>query len=349
MWYDTQHEPTASEDRVICRPTMADNARYIWAGCAVAILLPIPIYLLLSGLPSVRTDLIQLLLLMYYVLLFPFLLAWSLIAGTLTDIEASPEGIHWGKKRFVGWEDVTDYYDILTASRNDPKVVRQSAYVETRNGRIRFDLDNWRGGSDLRDYVAAHATSAKAKGWGILRQRPEDYPITCHYDTGFHRHAPRVLRELHGITLAAVVMYFGWRWLSTHTLPGWGWLLTPTGLFLLGKQAFLWMLYPTYRETYRRLEDRITITTDGLIFETSTRLTIVRWDEIMDFYVAWFGDYRYVIETEHGMFDFLATLHENELLQKTLLHCATRAGQTIWRTRMIMPKRRNTRTIQVSD
>ena len=60
-----------------------------------------------------------------------------------------------------------------------------------------------------------------------------------HYDTKFNRAAPRELVIWHIATFAAVLVWFVYEWMTRHTLPAWGWLLTPTGLFLVAKEIAL--------------------------------------------------------------------------------------------------------------
>ena len=135
--------------------------------------------------------------------------------------------------------------------------------------------------------------------------------------------------RLHVYGLAVVATYFGWQWWTTHTLPGWAWLLTPTGLFVIGKQILPLLIRPTYRETQKRLGQKIVADESGLTFVDSPDETRVAWEDVSDFY--WEGR-RYVIVTPSGESDFVRTLTDAERLRLVIPKLAVRAGQTRWRT-----------------
>ena len=92
------------------------------------------------------------------------------------------------------------------------------------------------------------------------------------------------MEKIHRYGLLAVAVYFALQWFTTHTLPGWGWLLTPTGLFVIAKQTLPFLLRPTYRATQPRLDDKFYADKDGLRFVTGGRETQIAWADITDSY-----------------------------------------------------------------
>ena len=267
----------------------------------------------------------------------PFLLPGILWAAVQmrAEVVADEEGLHWrglGRTQSATWDNVTDYYDkVQTVSHGSQ--VRAWLVIETRRGKVRLCLDGRTRVPEMRAFVAQRATAAKARTWGVRRERPEDWPLVFHYDTRGNRNAPTVLVRWHGITLTAVLVYGVWLWVTTHTLPGWGLLLTPTGLFLIVKEMVLLALHPLYVETRRRLGQRITLRAQGLLFEDGDRQIVADWDEITDFYVRGFAGNRFVIESTRGDFDFLGTLKDSDFLQRAVLRSALRAGRATWRSR----------------
>ncbi|MGI4789293.1 MAG: hypothetical protein ACRYFS_10650 [Janthinobacterium lividum] len=135
--------------------------------------------------------------------------------------------------------------------------------------------------------------------------------------------------SLHKYGLLAVAVYFALQWFTTHTLPGWGWLLTPAGLFVIGKQVLPLLLRPTYRATQPRLRDQVFADQAGLRFVDTAGETSIRWEEITEFYML---GIRSVIVTGNGEYDFLSTLTYAEQLKAIIPCLAVNAGQTTWRT-----------------
>jgi len=249
------------------------------------------------------------------------LIVWT-VRGT---IEADEQDLRWrdlGRWRVAAWSEISDYYEqpVQTSSTASTSRVPQMT-VETGAGKLRFGA-GWSNVSALKELVEQNATSARAKAWGVLHERPEDLPHVFHYDTAINRNTLPVLRRLHNYTLAAVLISFVIAWAKTHTWPTWHWFLTPIGLFVLAKSIVLLALQPTYAETRRRLNQRITVQPDRLIWEDGDRRIDAPWEDVSKYFVS---GMRYVVVTKQGSFDFLATLRELELLQKLIRRYAVHA------------------------
>jgi len=178
--------------------------------------------------------------------------------------------------------------------------------------------------------IKQHAREATGPGLsGPWVKKNSILPLNCRYDTAVNRNTLRWLDNLHKYGLAAVAAYFALQWFTTHTLPGWEWLLTPTGLFVIVKQAVPLVLRPTYRATQPRLGDKVIADQDGLQFVGVQNETVIPWADITDFYRA---GIRYVVVTAAGdKYDFLDTLTDAERLRAVIPLLAVNAGKTGWR------------------
>lgn len=263
---------------------------------------------------------------------------WGAVYLAKARVVADAEGLRWrgaGRWRTAAWADVTDYFNEEPPTSSSRACVLWGR-VQTRAGTLRLPPGTWTNEGRLRARIAQSATQAASPGWRVLGRHLGDMPLVCRYDTVINRHTLCWMDRLHGIGLAAVVLYFGAYWLTTRTLPGWGWLLTPTGLFFVGKQTLPLLIRPTYRETQRRLGWRITAETDGLRFTDPESETRVAWEDVTDFYTE---GLRSVIVTPEGERDFLDTLTGAERLKAIIPQLAVNAGQTRWRTGAVRQRR----------
>ena len=261
----------------------------------------------------------------------PFLL---LVTGGVAylrkaEIVADVSGLRWrkiGRGHTAKWAEVTDYYlDLTNSSAASTLWVR----VQTQAGELLLLPDHWTNLDQLRACISLYATGAGATDWRVRGGYVSGLPLKCHYDTVINRHTLVWMDRLHVYGLAAVAVYFGWHWWTMHTLPGWGWLLTPTGLFVIGKQTLPLLIRPLYRETEHRLGQKIVADKEGLRFVTLSSETRVDWEDVSDFYAE---GVRYVIVTPQGEYDFLDTLTDSERLKEVVPRLAVRVGQTRWRT-----------------
>lgn len=254
--------------------------------------------------------------------------AGNIIADEVGLYRRSARGRH-----HIVWEDVTGYYDQRKpgSDRGTEFAIAEWQRVVTMRGRtLTFDEGSYKNERQLRAWIQQHATSASTRLWGEMRRSPEDWPGVFHYNTTINRNSLRWLHQGHWLGLAAVIVYFAWQWQTTHTLPGWEWLITPTGLFFVGKQVFLLALYPSSRRTEPYLQRKIRADADGLIFTDGTGRERIAWGEITDFYQDGF---RSVVVTGKGKWDFLGTLTGFEGLKRIIRRYAVNAGPTEWRRR----------------
>lgn len=253
-----------------------------------------------------------------------------------TVIIADEDGLRWRRLRgwrVASWADVTGYYDQRTPGSEQTSrfaAAKWQRVVKTRAGTLTFDENEWGNDRQFRIWVRQRATSASIRSWGEMRKQPDDWPPVFHYNTAINQNMQRWLHHWHGIGLVAVVIYFGWAWETTHTLPGWGWLLTPTSLFFIGKQILLLSLRPTYRQTVPYLKRKVRANVAGLTFIDEDKRELIPWGEITDFYQ---NGLRSVIVTERGEWDFLSTLTGFESLRRIIRRYAVNAKPTEWHQR----------------
>lgn len=261
----------------------------------------------------------------------------AILYVTRTQIIADETGLRWrtvGRWHTAAWADVTDYFveewltSSGTATHQTKTPVRQS-WVQIRGDLPNLTLTGFKPEDRMREFIAVHATGVTAPGWRTVGQFQRNLPLTGHYNTAVNRNTLLWLDRLHGIGIGAVMLFFGASWLTTHTLPGWGWLLTPTGLFFVGKQTLPLLVRPTYRETKRRLGWKVTVTRDGLVFANLSGETRIAWDDITDFYAE---GLRFVVVTPTGEHDFLATLTHSEQFKTLIPSLAMGGSLAAWRT-----------------
>lgn len=108
-----------------------------------------------------------------------------------------------------------------------------------------------------------------------------------------------------------------------------GWLLTPTGLFFLGKQVLPLTVRRTYRRTQLYLDRKIKADRDGLTFIDGEARGVIAWDEILwdEILGVRRQGLRSVVVTERGEWDFLKTLTNLEILHRLLSRCAPKVGR----------------------
>ena len=267
----------------------------------------------------------------------PYLLAtlWGAVILVKSEVIADAAGLRWRKTGAwseARWADVTDYCDYRqpsTKQTSSPQTDTVWVQVKTRSGTLKILPAQWTNLDRLRARIADSATEAASSGWQAVAGVEQGLPLKCHYDTAINRHTLVWMDRLHVYGLAVVAIYFGWQWRTTHTLPGWGWLVTPTGLFVIGKQTLPLLLRPTYRETQKRLGQKIVADENGLTFTDASGESRVAWADVSDFY--WEG-MRHVIVTPGGERDFIGTLTDAERLRMVIPKLAVRAGQTRWRS-----------------
>ena len=249
-------------------------------------------------------------------------------------IIADAKGLRWrqiSRWREVAWEDVTAFYGYQQSGSGSSSKAKLSVKVVGLYGSpvLVLSPEEWSSSAQLLVSIKQHAREATGPGLsGPWVKKNSILPLRCRYDTAVNRNTLRWLDNLHKYGLAAVAAYFALQWFTTHTLPGWEWLLTPTGLFVIMKQTVPLVLRPTYRATQPRLGDKVIADQDSLRFVTVQSDTTVPWADITDFYRA---GIRSVVVTTAGKFDFLDTLTDAERLRAVIPLLAVNAGKTGWR------------------
>ena len=260
---------------------------------------------------------------------FALLSVWMAVYLAKACVVADAVGLRWrgaGGWHKSAWADVVSYSEHwpLNSTAQSNTVVKVKTLYET----LTISTENWTSTAGLRESVSRYATEAPQSGWLVTGSPATYFPLSCRYDTAINRSILRWMDDLHQCGLAAVAVYFAVQWFTMHTLPGWGWLLTPTGLFVIAKQSLPLLWRPLYRATEPKLGDTVSADQDGLRFVTSGSDTQIAWADITDLSVAGF---RTVVITEKGRYDFLDSLTDAKQLRAVILRFAVNAGRTSWR------------------
>ena len=264
-------------------------------------------------------------------------ISWSIL-GVLylrrACVIADAKGLRWrriGRWQEVVWEDVTAFYGYRQSGSGSSSKAKLSVKIVNPNGSpvLILSQEEWSLSAQLLKSVKQNAREAAGPGLsGPWVKENSILPLTCRYDTTVNRHILGWLDTLHKYGLAVVMIYFAFQWFTTHTLPGWEWLLTPTGLFVIVKQALPLVLRPMYRATQPRLGDKIVANQEGLRFIGVQNETTILWTDITDFYRV---GIRYIVVTAAGKFNFLDTLPNAEQLRTIIPRLAINASRTGWR------------------
>ncbi len=247
---------------------------------------------------------------------------------------ADARGLRWrriGRWQEIVWKDVTAFYGYCQSGSGSSSKAKLSVKIVNPNGSpvLVLSQEEWSLSAQLLKSVRQNAREAAGPGLsGPWVKKNSILPLTCRYDTTVNRNILGWLDHLHKYGLLAVAFYFAFQWYTTHTLPGWEWLLTPTGLFVIVKQALPLVLRPMYRATQPRLGDKVIADEEGLRFIGVQNETTIPWADITDFYRA---GIRYVVVTAAGKSDFLDTLTDAERLRAVVPLLAVNAGKTGWR------------------
>lgn len=261
---------------------------------------------------------------------YALLSVWMAVYLAKACVVADAVGLHW--RGASGWHHAA-WQDVASYSENWPlkstSQTKSSIKVKALSETLTVSTESWTSTEALRESITRNATSAPQSGW-IVTNGPQHLPLECRYDTTINRNILRWMEEVHKYGLLAVAIYFALQWFTTHTLPGWGWLLTPTGLFVVAKQTLPFLLRPTYRATQPRLADTVFADKDGLRFITGGSEAQIAWADITDLYSV--GIRSVVVTHDGGEYDFLDTLTDAERLKLVIPRLAVNAGYRGWRT-----------------
>ena len=260
---------------------------------------------------------------------------WGAIYLSRACVIVDAQGLRWrytGRWRKASWAEVVSYSEdwLLPSRQGASQQTKPSLKIRTLKGTILVSSGNWTSTTELRESVQRNATGASQSGWLVTGGATTYLPLKCRYDTTVNRNILGWMATIHKYGLLVVAVYFALQWSMTHTLPGWGWLLTPTGLFVIAKQTLPFLLRPTYRATQPRLADKVFADKDGLRFITGGSETQIAWADITDLYSL--GIRSVVVTRDGGEYDFLDTLTDAERLKLVIPRLATNAGYRGWRT-----------------
>ena len=189
---------------------------------------------------------------------------------------ANIEGLRWrqiGRWRRSGWENITAYYGYQQLTSSPASSTNKlGVKLQTSDGSFVLWPEEWSSSAQLLQSIKQHAREASGLGLlGPLVKKNLILPLNCRYDTAVNRNILGWLDSLHKYGLLAVAVYFAYQWFTTHTLPVWEWLLTPTGLFVIIKQTLPLVLRPMYKATQPRLGDKVVADQDPLCRRHSRR------------------------------------------------------------------------------
>lgn len=262
-----------------------------------------------------------------------FLLTLAFINGLWilrTTIIADEEGIRrrglFGSYRRNSWEEVKDYYEVLTDKPS------KRACVVTTKGVWYLPSEKT---EQLRTFITKHASAALASEWAIFETRPCDqWPRVYSYKK----------TNPFGIALFVAVIMIIWPLIffstkSSENITGivafLGWpakflfILVTTAFFLLPVVVFAG-IWQDVRHKNRRLSHKITVDLSGTIFEDDHSRIQARWDEVTYYYISPGWPDVYVIETAHGKWDFLEAL-DSKTLPYIIERYATAVSIPGWR------------------
>ncbi len=316
-----------TEPAVVCRPT-GDNRKTLWitialgAGDALGCL---SLLFISPGSPWIGLG-AGCFGVSFFILPFSI---WAALYLPRAAIIADADSLRWrgaGRWRKASWAEVVSYSEYWPSSTSGKEPCLK---IRSRRGTLLLYPGRWTAVPKLRETVQRNAAAAKQSGW-LVTGAPQYLPLRCRYDTTINRNILGWVEKIHTYGLLAVAIYFAFQWVTTHTLPGWGWLLTPTGLFVVAKQTLPFLLRPTYRATQPRLADKVFADKDGLRFVTGGNDTQIAWADITDLYSL--GIRSVIVTRDGGEYDFLDTLTDAERLKLVIPRLATNAGYRGWRT-----------------
>jgi hypothetical protein len=260
---------------------------------------------------------------------------------------AGPDGLCWRGVahgwRSAPWSAVSDYFWTLPSQhfRNGRAA---TVVIETSAGRIRAGAD-WANRATLEALVARRAAAAKANGWKLFGTRPGDAPQTFSYDTSANRRDAILLPAILGSAVAAILV-LAIHFLAQRALGMSGMrpnLLIPSGLAVAlvlaaGCGLVSITVVARWTERRRRRGEKITVSADGIRFQSRDREFAAAWEDVTGYGVeavraAILMMPCYIIDTRHGGFDFLATLNDRGILMACIAQQAIRANGS-WRDTM---------------
>lgn len=320
-----------TETTVVCRPTGSLRAA-LWSAISLQPLMAFCFFLAATFAAGVSWSALGLGVLgsSFFA---PFTL-WGAVYLSRACVIADPEGLRWrytGRWHKAAWAEVVSCSDDWRIVK--PQTEELFVKIQTLKGTILAAPEQWTSTAELREYVQQNATATERSGRFVTGGTATYFPLNCRYDTLINRNILGWMEKVHWYGLLAVVVYFALQWFTTRTLPGWGWLLTPTGLFVIAKQTLPFLLRPTYQATRTRLGDKVYADKEGLRFITGGNETEVAWDDITDLYSV--GIRSVVVAQDKNEYDFLDTLTDAERLKLVIPRLAVNAGHRGWRTGIV--------------
>ena len=260
-------------------------------------------------------------------------------------------GLRWrglGGWKSATWDTVSDYYEALPTwaqqsdSRNGRPKTRLplvASVAETPNGKCGV-TSAWSNADALRELITRNAINSRSVKWDLKGTRTCDpWPRTFDYNTRENRWAPRIWLKLF-VTFVVCLFIRPALWLApTAQLIGWAQTLAVAGVYTLlaGSLGLIFLLpLAQYRAANRRKAERITVSFDGIAFESGARRVQAVWADVTGYHSEssqGLGS-RFVIETWQGEFDFLSSIGSAALLQAIIPRFATDATSSEWRSRV---------------
>ena len=245
-------------------------------------------------------------------------------------IIADANGLHWrglGRWQVAAWHEVTDYYLQLRPATQALNI------VECGVRHLSFSSDIWNEEScrRLQNAIMIYATEARTTDWQVLGTRSAlDWTGTFRYDTRENRW--KVHQVSISLTLITLVVFFPWH-LSYSTI----WWKAISFGSIAGSLAWLTfkmcVIWKVKQAAYRRFDEQIAITGDGICWEKQNASIAASWDEVTDYFIV--SSERGLIPrvvTTRGNIDFHPSIQDYEILKRLITTQALRARTRAWRT-----------------
>ncbi len=206
---------------------------------------------------------------------------------------ATEEGLTWNRfwrVKTVRWEDMLDFYTYVPSRIDRLHTPTRSLEITTSDDTFCIHTD-WSKFRELKELIQAKALNAVSRQWGVPGLRDDEKtPIVYTYPkpSGFWYWPP---------------------WLGFGILCLLA-LTTPVAWFLILYYPLYGFIWRREREIRERQDHRITVTAEGITYESPPDRIEARWEDIVDYGYLPFTqlsmqEAKHIVYTKSGSFTFL--------------------------------------------
>jgi hypothetical protein len=264
--------------------------------------------------------------------------AWWIRRGIILMDE---EKLVWqglGRLHATRWNEVNDYF-IQSVNGSRRYIIQTSA------GKLALGSE-WTNLPTATAWVEQQATAARARQWEEQATRSDlPWPREFHYQTFENKFMPWLVLAV-GCGYPFMILVGKGKSLQTiqDIYQLYGWPLTALMVVTVLAAALLMPLLlgvmhgSLWKATRARYNQRIVCTPETITWTNDTQGITAQWDEVTDYYREALPGriqfiQRFVVETTHGSFDWVPSLHRRPLLQSTVQQHATSAHAKQWQLR----------------